>query len=258
MLNIQCSDSDFGVQWLKPDWPAPDGVVACSSLRLGGVSEGLYQSLNLAAHVDDDLDHVLENRTRLQQALALPVEPVWLQQVHGVSVINAADRKAGVVADASWTDTANIVCAILTADCLPVLLCRRDGSRVAAIHAGWRGLADGVIEAACEAMACPADELLVWLGPAIGAQAFEVGGEVRETFLAHDADASSAFQATRDGHWNADLYRLARQRLQRCGVNAVYGGGFCTFSDSEHFFSHRRDAETGVNTGRMATLIWLS
>jgi len=259
-MDIQRSDDDAasGIQWLKPDWPAADRVRACSSLRAGGVSEGFFQSLNLGNHVNDDPDHVIQNRTRLQQALALPRQPVWLQQRHGITVVNAENSKNKAVADASWTDSSNIVCAVLTADCLPILLCQRDGTRVAAVHAGWRGLAAGVIEAACQAMACPADKLLAWLGPAIGPQAFEVGVEVRSAFLSYDAKAISAFQATRAGHWYADLYCLARQRLACCGVNAVYGGGFCTFSDPEHFFSHRRDGDIGVNTGRMATLIWLS
>jgi hypothetical protein len=211
--------------------------------------------MNPAGHVGDAAAAVAANRARLREALALPAEPVWLEQVHGVRVVEAAQAGDLPAADAAWTDRPGVVCAVLTADCLPVVFADRAGRCVAVAHAGWRGLAAGVLEATLGQLPVPPAELLAWLGPAIGPAAFEVGAEVRAAFLAHDAAAAHAFVRGRDGaHWFADLYTLARQRLAAAGVHAVFGGGCCTYTDSRRFFSYRRD---GV-TGRMATLAWLA
>ena len=233
-----------------PDWPAPAGVHALTTLRRGGVSGGPYADWNLASHVDDDPAAVAENRRLLQEGFHLPAPPAWLEQVHGNRVVDAARTGTPPQADGSYASVPGVVCTVLTADCLPVLFCRQDGQRVAAVHAGWRGLAGGVLEAALEALG-PGD-YLAWLGPAIGPAAFEVGPEVRNAFVACQPAAAAAFQETRPGHWLADLYGLARLRLAARGVDAVYGGEHCTFRETERFFSYRRD---GV-TGRMATLIW--
>ncbi len=236
---------------LLPDWPAPDRVAALVTTRAGGVSQGAYASLNLATHVGDDAAAVVENRHRLGEQL--PAEPAWLNQVHGCGVLRAEEAGRAGEADAVYTRRANTVCAVLTADCLPVLLCDDGGSVVAAAHAGWRGLAGGVVEAAVGAMNVTPARLLAWLGPAIGPLAFEVGSEVRAAFLAHDAVATAAFTAGQNGKWLADLYALARLRLAKLGVTRVFGGGECTYSDVQRWYSYRRDGATG----RMATLIWL-
>ena len=238
--------------WIVPDWPAAAHVRACTTTRKGGVSQAPYASMNLADHVGDDPLAVAQNRQRLQQRLELPGEPMWLQQVHGTTPVNAVESVAAPSADASWSQQAGVVCAVLTADCLPLLLCDQRGESIAAVHAGWRGLADGVIEQTVAAMPAQADELLAWLGPAIGPQAYTVGDEVRDVFLAHQDQAGLAFKDEADG-WKLDLYLLARQRLAVCGVTAVYGGDRCTLSEPEDFFSYRRDGQTG----RMASLIWL-
>lgn len=238
------------LQWITPAWPAPDGVRALTTLRSGGVSRQGYAGLNLAQHVGDDPAAVRENRDRLLRAAGVPVEPCWLEQVHGAGVIDADDWQPGVRADAAFARYPDVVCAVLTADCLPVLLCARDGSAVAAIHAGWRGLAAGVIEATASEIGDGG--LIAWLGPAIGPQAFEVGDEVRQTFVAADAGAAAAFHPSPAGRWLADIYLLARRRLQAVGVTEVYGGGECTYTDAARFYSYRRDGQTG----RMASLIW--
>ncbi len=236
---------------IVPDWPAPAGVRAFVTTRTGGVSAGPYASLNLATHVADDAVAVAENRRRLRAHL--PAEPLWLAQVHGATVVRADDAVEGAKADAAFTRRMGRVCAILTADCLPVLLCNDVGTVVAAAHAGWRGLAGGVIEAAVRATNEPPARLLAWLGPAIGPQAFEVGAEVRAAFLAHAPDAAAAFAAQENGKWLADLYRLAELRLNALGVLRVHGGGRCTFLEADSFYSYRREK----TTGRMASLIWL-
>ena len=238
---------------IRPDWPAPVQVKAAASTRHGGVSHAPWDSLNLAGHVGDDTAAVQQNRSILQQALVLPDEPLWLDQVHGRKTVDAGTTGSRPRADAAFTRSVGVVCAVLTADCLPVLFCDRAGSRVAAAHAGWRGLAAGILESSVRALDTDPGQLLAWLGPAIGPAAFEVGDEVRQAFVDQHAQAGDAFSATPDGRWLADLYRLARIRLQAAGVDAVYGGGFCTFTDRERFYSYRRD---GV-TGRMASLIWL-
>jgi YfiH family protein len=228
-------------------------VHACSTTRGGGVSTGVYGSLNLGDHVGDAPGRVARNRALLRTALALPAEPQWLNQVHGCTVVQTGGLvTTGPDADAAITCRPGSVCAVLTADCLPLLICDRQGRRVAAVHAGWRGMAAGVIEATLGALGAPFGDFMAWLGPAIGPAAFEVGPEVRAAFLAADPEVASAFQAGPDGKWFADLFALARHRLARAGVTQVYGGTACTYSDPERFFSYRRD---GV-TGRMASLIW--
>lgn len=235
---------------LRPDWPASARVRACTTTRAGGVSRGAFDSLNLAEHVGDDPAHVAENRRRLRQRLNLPDEPLWLRQVHSSDVLCGR----GGCADASVACAPGKVCAVLTADCLPVLLCDRQGTAVAAAHAGWRGLLAGVIEATVARMERPPDELIAWLGPAIGPQAFEVGDEVRAAFAAHAGEATRAFVPSPAGRWLADIYALARMRLARAGVVSIYGGGLCTMQDAARFYSYRRDHMTG----RMASLIWLA
>ena len=236
--------------WLRPDWPAPVRVRACVTTRGGGVSQGAFEGLNLGDHVGDDPAAVAQNRARLSAALGC--QPAWLSQVHGIAVAEA-DPAVVPEADASWTAAPGIACAVMTADCLPVLFCDRAGTRVAAAHAGWRGLAQGVLEATLERLAVPADQVLVWLGPAIGPAVFEVGPEVREAFVRQHAEAAGAFRpSARPGHLLADIYALARIRLAARGVTAVHGGGGCTVTDPR-FYSYRRAARTG----RFASLIWL-
>jgi len=240
--------------FFRPEWAAPDVVRAISTTRRGGVSAGPYASLNLAGHVGDDPVAVRRNRSLLYEQAEVPVEPIWLNQVHGRAVYSPGESyRPSRDADASVVFQSGVVCAVMTADCLPLLLCDRAGSVVAAAHAGWRGLAAGVIEATVDRMGRPAEELQVWLGPAIGPRHFEVGDEVRARFCAADTDAAAAFHKHGSGRWLADLALLARQRLERLGVGAVSSCGECTFADRDRFFSYRRD---GV-CGRMASLIWL-
>jgi YfiH family protein len=252
--------------WLTPDWPAPATVRAVSTLRIGGSSGSPYASLNLGGHVGDDATAVEANRRALRDAASLPAEPVWLEQVHGNCVRDLDSQVLahwGSPADAAVTRQPGRVCAILTADCLPVLLAADTGDRVGAAHAGWRGLAAGVIEATVGALGGRPQQLLAWLGPAIGPRHFEVGAEVREEFLrraevgdtaACDAAADeAAFVPNARGRYMADLYALARRRLLGLGVERIYGGGECTYTDDARYFSHRRDGRTG----RQATLIWL-
>lgn len=242
------------VEVIRPDWPAPERICALSTTRAGGVSEDCYASLNLAMHVEDNDESVRQNRQRLRQQLALPSEPLWLEQVHGQTVVDAGiDVSSPPVADASYSFIPNRVCVVMTADCLPLLICNRNGDRVAAAHAGWRGLADGVVEATCASLQQPADQLMVWLGPAIGATAFEVGEEVREVFVRDLQSTEAAFSPTRPGHYLADIYQLARLRLSRIGIDDVYGGDYCTWTDADHFYSYRRDGKTG----RQASMIWI-
>ncbi|MFP5383908.1 MAG: peptidoglycan editing factor PgeF [Gammaproteobacteria bacterium] len=245
--------------WLCPAWAAPSNVHLRVTTRHGNFSEPPYDGFNLALHVGDDPAAVQANRRRLQQAIGLPRQPLWLEQVHGVVVVDAAavDPSAPPpVADAAFTRQPGVACVVMTADCLPVALAARDGSVVGVAHAGWKGLCLGVIEALVEAMAVPGEELLAWLGPAIGPAAYETGPEVRDAFVARDPDAAAAFVAvTRsDGTLGflCDLCALARQRLAALGVTAVSGGDLCTKTDSERFYSFRR---TPV-TGRFATLVW--
>ncbi len=236
---------------IQPDWEAPAAIKAFSTTRGGGASRGPWSSLNLAARVGDDPNAVVRNRALLTQQLGLPDVPQWLDQVHGIEV--RCPQVPLARADACVENRPGRVCAVLTADCLPVLLCNRAGTRVAAAHAGWRGLAAGVLESTVAALGEPPAELLAWLGPAIGPRAFEVGAEVRQAFVAEDPASAHCFSACGGDHWLADLYGLARRRLDRLGISAISGGAWCTFGDAERFFSHRRDGLSG----RMATLIWL-
>jgi YfiH family protein len=244
------------IGWIEPEWPVPAHVRVISTLRGGGVSQGPYASLNLAAHVGDEPPAVAANRMLLREAAHLPAEPLWLTQVHGIEV--ARHRGGGTTAppraDASIAMEVAQVCAVMTADCLPVVFTDRRGTRVALAHAGWRGLAAGVLEATIAALEVAPAELHAWLGPAIGADAFEVGTEVRETFLRCSSAAEACFRANARSRWQADLSALARMMLEIAGVRSVHGGGWCTHDDAGRFFSFRRD---GV-TGRMATLAWLA
>ena len=279
--------------WLDADWPAPPGLRALTTTRHGlGVSQPPFDSFNLGIRCGDDADAVIENRRQLEAALSLPASPHWLKQVHGIEVLRFApslspqakgrvgeglsspeeqplphsrlrrhrapqQAREGVEAepeaDAAVTSTPGTVLAILTADCLPVVFAARDGSEIAAAHAGWRGLADGMLEATVAAMNTPAGGILAWLGPAAGPDAYEIGVEVFEAFVSRDAGAAGAFAPTRPGHWKVDMYALARRRLAAVGVIDVHGGGLCTISDPARFFSHRRDQRSG----RIATLAWI-
>lgn len=235
---------------LIPDWPAPAAVRACVTTRNGGVSLAPFESLNLGDHVGDDPAAVAENRRRLTAEFA--IQPAWLKQVHGL-VVADADPAVIAEADASWTASPGIACTVMTADCLPALFCDRAGTRVAAAHAGWRGLAGGVLEATLDSLDVAAQDVLVWLGPAIGPQAFEVGAEVREAFMTVHPETAAAFvEGAQPGKYLADIYSLARIRLAARGVTAVYGGGQCTVSDPR-FYSYRRNP----HTGRFASLVWL-
>ncbi len=240
--------------WITPNWSAPANVRAVCTTRHGGVSEAPFNSLNLGDHVGDNLYAVERNRAIVGEVLTLPTEPVWLQQIHGVEVCRVDTAACYPQADASVALGKNQVCVVMTADCLPVLFCDKAGTRVAAAHAGWRGLEAGVLERTVTALQCDPGDIMAWLGPAIGATAFEVGDEVRAAFMQHDAQAALAFSTTaQQGKWLADIYLLARQRLQAVGVTAISGGDYCTYSDAERFFSYRRDGQTG----RMASLIWM-
>ena len=234
---------------IYPDWPAPSNVKALQTTRQGGASIAPYHSNNLGLHVGDNPGAVAANRKRLD----LPGEPHWLVQVHGTQVANAADPIPLAQADACIARQRLAICAIMSADCLPVLLCDAGGSVVGAAHAGWKGLAAGVIEATVQAMNAAPRELMAWLGPAISQDAFEVGGSVRDAFLAVDAQAAQAFIPGQQGKWFADIYALARMRLNALGISEIYGGEHCTYRETQQFFSYRRDAVTG----RMATFIWL-
>jgi YfiH family protein len=234
-----------------PDWPAPPRVRAFVTER--GVGDSSYGSLNLATHVGDDPTRVAANRERLRTELSLPAEPAWLEQVHGARVLDL-DRDEVEPADGAVTGRAGVVCTVMTADCLPVVLCTRDGRRAGVAHAGWRGLSVGVLPAAVRALAADPGQVLAWLGPAIGPAAYEVGADVRSAFVGADPAADRWFTPNARGRWQADLYGLARESLRDAGVRAIHGGGFCTFSEAGRFFSHRREGPCG----RMATLVWLA
>lgn len=236
---------------ILPDWPAPPNVRALTTTRRGGHGAGPYASFNLATHVGDAASIVAANRKLLDEHVSAP--PRWLTQVHGTRCVDVETAADGAEADASFARSSRRACAVLTADCLPVLFCDAGGSVVAAAHAGWRGLAAGILESTVAAMRAPATSLLAWLGPAIGPTAFEIGDEVRALFVSDDARAADAFVPHGEGKWLCDLYALARLRLSRLGIARIHGGGFCTVTERERFFSYRRDGDTG----RMATLIWL-
>jgi len=242
------------VGWIEPDWPVPGHVRVLSTLRGGGVSREPYAALNLAAHVGDRPGAVAANRLLLREAAHLPAEPLWLEQVHGADVVRHRGQPGVPRGDAAVTTETGRVCAVLTADCLPVAFADRGGTRVAVAHAGWRGLVGGVLEATVAALEVPPGDLRAWLGPAIGPDAFEVGEEVRAAFRARWPDSDRCFVPNARGRRQADLYGLARLALSKVGVTSVHGGEWCTHRDDGHFYSFRRD---GV-TGRMATLGWLA
>lgn len=237
-----------------PDWPAPAGVRAYFTTRTGGVSAAPFDSLNLSFSSGDDPVRVKQNRARVMSALDLPEPPRWLKQIHGTRVVDAELASRGPEADASISKRPGEVLAIMTADCIPLLICHRGGGRVAAAHAGWRGLAAGVVESTLAALEAEPSALLAWLGPGIGPEAFEVGPEVRDAFLDRDPGAGCCFRSGKSDRLLADLYLLTRRRLERAGVNAVFGGEHCTFSDPTRFFSYRRQ---GKRSGRMSAFIWL-
>lgn len=246
--------------FIEPDWPAPDNVLALSTIRSGGCSRPPYDSFNLGHHVGDADDSVAGNRALLAAALPAGCKVPWLTQVHGIGVVEAGESGPCPEADAVWSRRSSMVCPILTADCLPVLFCSTAGDVVAAAHAGWRGLLAGVLESTVAAMGVNSAQLLAWLGPAIGPQAFEVGPEVRAAFMSAAEPGQQDFLARfftanphSPDHYFADLYALARARLKAIGISSIYGGGLCTFSDPQRFFSYRRDGQTG----RMASLILL-
>lgn len=243
--------------WIFPEWPAPSRVHAAVSTRHGpGISAPPFARFNLGLRAGDDADAVWVNRSALQQGLALPAAPRWLRQVHGTVVAELGPLPADdePQADAAVSHIPGTVLAVLTADCLPVLFCSQDGSEIAAAHAGWRGLANGVLEATLTQMQTSPSRLLAWLGPCIGAASYEVGDEVRAAFVSRDASATACFVSTRPGHWSCDLAGLARQRLLAGGLKQIYGGGFDTLTD-QRFYSFRRD---GARSGRFASLIWLA
>lgn len=246
----------MSAEWIFPDWVAPVNVRAVVTTRNGpGVSAPPFDAFNLGTRCGDDPEAVARNRALLREALALPSEPRWLKQVHGISIAQGDIlRDAGEAeADAALTRTPGVVLAILTADCMPVLFCAGNGSEIAAAHAGWRGLCSGVLENTLDAMRSPRANVLAWLGPAIAAHSYEVGEEVREAFLGSDREAGEAFRPTRPGHWSCDLYALARRRLHAAGVTRISGGGFDTCTDPR-LYSYRRD---GARSGRFASLLWL-
>lgn len=235
---------------LFPDWPAPSHVRAATTLRCGGVSQGVYAGLNIALHVGDDEAHVRHNRQIVKEWLKLPAEPSWLEQVHGNRVVKVSANGTIERADAAYSTETGIVCAVMTADCLPLLMCSTDGKQIAAVHAGWRGLLAGIIEQAVAAL--DQRDVLVWLGPAIGPECFEVGNDVRDAFVHKAAIYVDAFRPAGQDKWLADIYRLARIELLGLGIRRIYGGDFCTYSNADSFYSYRRENRTG----RMATLIW--
>lgn len=238
-------------KFLFPNWNAPANVHTAMTLRTGGVSASPFDSFNLAMHVGDDLEMVLENRRLLKSELNLPAEPFWLEQIHSNTVVEASADLILPKADASYSHQKNMVCVVMTADCLPILMCSSDGTQIAAIHAGWRGLATGIISNTVSAL--KTKDLIVWLGAAIGADCFEIGDDVRDTFLKKSANYESAFKP-HENKWLADIYQLARMELTHLGITQIFGGEFCTMTDTERFYSYRRDNQTG----RMATLIWRS
>ena len=240
--------------WIVPDWPAPKNIKAISTTRNGGYSLAPYKQLNLGLHVGDDVDLVLKNRQLITDSAQLPEAPRWLEQTHSTNVLTSQNWQTDSVADAMVSQHSDHVCTVMTADCLPILLCDQQGTMVAAIHAGWRGLQAGIIENTIKHFSCPAAEIMAWFGPAIGPSQFEVGEEVYQQFVCSAPQASSAFQPTDEQHYLANIYLLAKQRLNSNGISAIYGGQLCTVSDSQQFFSYRRE---GV-TGRMATMIWLT
>lgn len=252
-MSLDAEIARRGLDWIVPDWPAPPTIGALFTSRNGGFSTGACRSMNLGQARGDDPAHIARNQRLLREVCA--VEPVYLSQTHGIGVVAIDDAPQFAEGDAAVAAKPGRAATVRVADCLPVLFCDRAGTRVAAAHAGWRGLCAGVLETTVAAMGVPPEQVIAWLGPAIGPSAFEVGDEVRAEFVARDPGADSAFVARpeRAGKWLADLYALARMRLRCAGVEEFHGGGFCTLTDATRFFSYRRDQ----TTGRMAALIWM-
>ena len=241
------------MNWFEADWPAADFIKAGTTSRQGGVSDAPFSSFNLATHVGDERAKVNQNRAVLNQYLNLSGDPQWLEQIHSTQAVLLPSDEIIPKADAAYTFNKNIVCTVMTADCLPLLITDQKGSCVAAIHAGWRGLCDGIVEATIKKLPVAAETLMVWLGPAIGADVYEIGEEVYDAFTKKNEESKQAFTSVSEGHWLFDIHLLARLRLKKVGVTQIYGGDHCTLSEKEQFFSYRRD---GV-TGRMASLIWI-
>jgi polyphenol oxidase len=239
--------------FIYPEWSAPRQVHTVSTCRLAGYSKSPYNSFNLAQHVGDNAHHVEQNRQKLIHDACLPNSPLWLQQTHSCRVIEASAWQPDIEADGCIARQSGEVCVVMTADCLPVLIADKHGQVVAAVHAGWRGLCDGILEQTVKQMAVAPEQLLVWFGPAIGSAVFEVGDEVRQAFLTKNPELSWAFKPTSANHWLADLVQIAKARLRLVGVNSFYGGQWCSFTD-QRFYSYRRDRQTG----RMASLIWVA
>lgn len=240
-------------EFIIPDWPAKPNIKAISSTRLGGVSRAPYNGFNLAEHVDDNTDDVTENRRKLKEYGRLPAEPCWLQQTHSTIVVSANPEQQSIDADGSVCNQAGVVCVVQTADCLPILLTTNNGNKVGALHAGWRGLCNGIIEKGIAAMMTQPDQIIVWMGPAIGPNYFEVGEDVFNAYDNTYPGSSQVFKATGDRKWHMNIYEAARQVLHKSGVNQIYGGDHCTYTDEKHFYSYRRD---GI-CGRMASMIWM-
>ncbi len=237
-----------------PDWPAPSWIKAYTTTRVGGFSHAPYNSLNIATHVGDNLVNVSKNRQLLQKNLYLKKPIIWLKQIHGNTAISADRPIDNLAADAIYSRKEQTVCAVQTADCLPLLVCSFSNYCIAAIHAGWKGLSNGIIETTIDALALSPNDILVWLGPAIGAQNFIVGEEVFQSFMNKDQAAEIAFKPIASNLWQANLYKLAQQQLHKLGITSIFGGNYCTFTDSHHFFSYRREQITG----RMLSLIWIN
>lgn len=240
------------VKLIQPNWPAPTNISAGTTTRLGGVSKAPYDSLNLGSNTGDDIDAIRQNREHFQQVLSLPNEPYWLNQVHGNTAISIDANYQATNADASYTNQPGVICTVLTADCLPILVCNQAGTEIAAIHAGWRSLASGIIENTIAKFAAPPEQLLTWLGPCISAQVYEIGEEVYTSFVETNPETKKAFIPTREHHWLANLPLLAEQRLHALGIEQIYHSNLCTLQDETQFFSYRRDCETG----RMASFIY--
>lgn len=241
------------LEFITPNWSAPTNIKCVTTTRKGGFSINEYRSLNLGGHVKDSIDLVNQNRQLLQQQLQLPREPVWLNQVHGAKVLELNNSIKFQTADAAFANESGVVCAVLTADCLPVVFCDQQGQYIAVAHAGWRGLVNGVLENTLQTIPVANEELLCWLGPAIGPKAFEVGKEVVDDFINKDGMHENAFQNRNNEKYLANIYQLAKNVLTKNGVLKIYGGDHCTYTESEKFYSYRRDGETG----RMATLVWM-
>ncbi len=253
------------IKSIYPYWPAPTNIRAFTTTRIGGVSSTPFDSLNLGSRTGDDLNNIVENRRHIISAENIPSEPYWLNQTHSTNVLDISeiqlqpatgliDNSERFEADGSYTRQANQVSVVLTADCMPVLFCSIKGNQVAAAHAGWRGLCHGILEETAKKFYCKASDIIVWLGPAIGATKFEVGDEVKKQFEAYDANARQAFKLidAKKQKYLANLYMIAKQRLNSIGIKQIYGGNYCTYTERDLFYSYRRENKTG----RMATMIW--